>query len=530
MCRLPAKQTVWLLQSHRDSPSSVLCQEPRSAATPSRRPTSSVDDTQAEDDLPVTSIPETPNPHLMPTIDPPGHLPDFTPMAAPVFTWGVLDSAQFTVLLDTALLETAKWRGNCFKLPQGSAGKAFTKELARLFRAFATGSALESVSLKAATVLPSLLLQKPRQKSKQQEHIACLEQRFKLWEDGDISELLSEGRTIQSRLPKHRTHQEKDQLSRSFANLMFQGKTHAALQLLSDKGKGRVLRLSDTISPKDSTPCTVKDVLRSKHPPGQPASLDAIIGDLPPDVHPVIFDSVDASLIRSTSLRTRGAAGPSGLDAYAWRRLCTSFKSASLALCQSLALAAKRLCTTLVDPESIAPLLACRLIALDKNPGVRPIGIGETARRIIAKAVLAVTRADIQDSAGSVQLCAGQIAGVESAVHAVRDCFSEDGTEAALLSNAFNSLNRNVALHNIRHICPAISTILTNTYRAPSKLFIDGDALLSQEGTTQGDPLAMPMYAVATLRVSLSLSSKCGMLTMLPPLVASTSFVLGGMS
>ena len=41
-----------------------------------------------------------------------------------------------------------------------------------------------------------------------------------------------------------------------------------------------------------------------------------------------------------------------------------------------------------VDPSGITPLLSCRLIALDKNPGVHPIGIGETVRRIIARAVL----------------------------------------------------------------------------------------------------------------------------------------------
>ena len=141
----------------------------------------------------------------------------------------------------------------------------------------------------------------------------------------------------------------------------------------------------------------------------------------------------------------------------------------------------------------------CRLIALDKNPGVRPIGIGELPRRIIARAVLSVLRDDVQDAAGSVQLCAGQIAGVESAVHAVQKCFEQDGTEAALLvdaSNAFNSLNRDAALHNIR---PPISTMLINTYRVQTELFIDDEVVFSKEGTTQGDPLAMPMYALATL-------------------------------
>ena len=133
---------------------------------------------------------------------------------------------------------------------------------------------------------------------------------------------------------------------------------------------------------------------------------------------------------------------------------------------------------------------------------MRPIGIGETPRRIIAKALLAMTRSDILETVGSTQLCAGQIAGAESAVHAVRECFQLEGTEAVLLvdaSNAFNSLNRNVALHNIQFECPAISTFLINTYREPSELFIDGEVIYSQEGTTQGDPLAMPMYAVATI-------------------------------
>ena len=85
------------------------------------------------------------------------------------------------------------------------------------------------------------------------------------------------------------------------------------------------------------------------------------------------------------------------------------------------------------DPQGFAPFLACRLVALDKCPGVHSIGIGDTARCIVAKAVLAIIREDILDTAGTVQLCAGQIAGCEAAVHALRENFQHEDTKAALL-------------------------------------------------------------------------------------------------
>ena len=447
----------------------------------------------------------SPAPQLVPTTS--NQLPEFQPACNSPFVWGALDSASFTTLLESAYTEVAHWKNNLFKIPQGNAGKSFTTELSRLFSAFATCSALEPIALKAATVLPLLMLQRPNHSSKIKAHIQCLIKRLDLWKAGDLFSLLEEGRAIQDRLHKPLSKRKEQQLSRSFAKLMFEGKTQAALQLLSDKGKGGFLHLNDGVG-SPSTLTTVKDVLISKHPDAVRASSDTTISGSPPDCHPVIFESIDAALIRSTSLHTHGAAGPSGLDAYAWRRLCTSFKSASHSLCESLALSARRLCSAYVDPSCISPLLASRLIALDKNPGVRPIGIGETPRRIIAKAVLSVTRDDIQNAAGSVQLCAGQIAGVEAAVHAVQKSFQQDETEAALLidaSNAFNSLNRDAALHNIRFLCPSISTMLINTYRAPTELYIDGEVIFSREGTTQGDPLAMPMYAIATIPLIRSL-------------------------
>ena len=50
-------------------------------------------------------------------------------------------------------------------------------------------------------------------------------------------------------------------------------------------------------------------------------------------------------------------------------------------------------------------------------------------------------------------------------------------------SNAFNNL------------------ALINTYRSDTQLFVDGETFLSQEGTTQRDPLAMAMYAISTMPV-----------------------------
>ena len=110
---------------------------------------------------------------------------------------------------------------------------------------------------------------------------------------------------------------------------------------------------------------------------------------------------------------------------------------------------------------------------------------------------------DIQEAAGAIQLCAGQQAGCESAIHAMREIFANPDTEGILLvdaNNAFNNLNSNAAaLLNIKSICPSLSKILIITYRNSANLYVDGETLQSNEGTTQGDPLAMAMYSVAIM-------------------------------
>ena len=479
-----------------------------SAANPSREPTE-------------PTAPEPPSrfsvlDHPPPTTSNHHHhhppLPEYAPMSTPMFTWGNLSGPAFSSSLDAIYTEVVHWRRNCFTVPFGKVGKDFVRELSRLYSAFGSASTLESVALKAALVLPILLLQKPSRASKTKHHITHLERRLRWWLKGDLDELAREGRAIQQRLPKNGSNKVNLNLARSFSNLMFMGKCKAALDLLSREEKGGILHLDDPVNPNDLNSPTVRESLIGKHPVGQPAYISCIISDEPQDPHPVIFESLDHNAIRSAALRVNGAAGPSGLDSHEWRRLCTSHKGASRDLCTSLASVAIRISTTYVHPSSIAPLLACRLIALDKRPGVRPIGIGDTARRIIAKAVLSITQPDIQDALGCQQMCGGQISGIEAAVHAARQAFDSEECESALLidaTNAFNSLNRQVALHNIRRLCPPIATILVNSYRAPTELFVDSDVIFSQEGTTQGDPLAMAMYGLATIPLIRRLNDHC---------------------
>ena len=211
----------------------------------------------------------------------------------------------------------------------------------------------------------------------------------------------------------------------------------------------------------------------------------------------VIYQQINAEMVRDAALRTKGSGGPSGIDANGFRRMlaCKSFKKSGTDLCAAIATMARKLCTEYVDPFSIEAILANRLIPLDKGEGaVRPIGVGEVLRRIIGKCVMKVTKLDVIDASGSLQVCAGHKSGSEAAIHA-------DETDAVLLidaSNAFNALNRTAALHNIRVLCPTIAAYAINTYRRAARLFVTGGKeLRSEEGITQGGPLAMRLYAIS---------------------------------
>ena len=102
----------------------------------------------------------------------------------------------------------------------------------------------------------------------------------------------------------------KEKLSRQFSNFTFQGKTKAALRLLTDQHRGKILHLDDPVDTGNGIR-KMRDILVDKHPPSRSARADSIIHVDPPDVHPILFESLDVPVIKYATLHTSGAAGPS---------------------------------------------------------------------------------------------------------------------------------------------------------------------------------------------------------------------------
>ena len=337
-------------------------------------------------------------------------------------------------------------------------------------------------------------LQKPSPKSKAKEHQELLSKSLAQWKDGEINKLLREGRIIQSRIGKLRSTDPPDK-SKLFTKLVLEGQINSALRFLSESSSGGVLPLTDEVMAQ----------LQLKHPNPQPAKWGSLLfGPIDDEFPESIYSGINGEMIRQAALRTKGSGGPCGVDANDFRRMlaCKSFKQSSTKLCEAIATMAKTLFTQYIDPLTIEPLVTSSLIPLDKGEGaVRPIGVGEVIRRICGKCVMNIAKRDVAEASGSLQLCAGQKSGSEAAIHAMHRIFEADDTDAVLLidaSNAFNALNRAAALHNIRVLCPVIAVYAINTYRQSARLFITGGKeITSAEGTTQGDPLAVALYALS---------------------------------
>ena len=271
------------------------------------------------------------------------------------------------------------------------------------------------------------------------------------------------------------------------------GKISSAIAKLTDTSK-EVLSLEETVKGQ-----TVEQTLIEKHPPAEPVNSNHMTPCSEETIpfHSSTFDQINAQKIRKAAMTTHGSHGPTGLDANEWRRILTHFGQQSVEISKTLAKIAQKISTKILShDELLEPFNGCRLIPLDKNPGIRPICIGEVIRRLIGRTITKCLKSELMVIGSNYQLCLGQKCGIEYAIHTLRKQYEKTDSDAILLidaENAFNSLNRNRALKNIAmHALRYYHTQIHPNFSKRKKV------TLSREGSTQGDPLAMAMYGLAT--------------------------------
>lgn len=404
--------------------------------------------------------------------------------------------ADFSTFVENFYDESRYWRNNIFPLPPGQASKKFMDIQTHWIQQFNFDTPYRKIALTTVLILPNLLLQKPSGSSKVADHRKLLERRLECWEKGELEELKRDGLVIQRKLLSSR--RKEPSASQLFARHMLQGKLNAATRLLEKDGSGGILPFSDAVT----------NALKDKHPEASPVMEGSLLHGPVNDVPPSFYDSIDEKMVCRAIRYTKGAAGPSNISGQFMQHYChKKFNTSGQLFREAVAHLARKVSSTHVHPAQLASFTACKLIPLDKRPGVRPIGVGEILRRIVGKCVSWVVKEEVKAAAGPLQVASGVKSGAEGAIHAMRDLFHDEESEGIILidaSNAFNRLNRASTLHNARILCPEVATYLINTYRVPTSLIIQGDhntgeELWSYEGTVQGDNLGMHFYCLGTL-------------------------------
>ena len=442
-----------------------------------------------------------------------------------------------------------------YQAPAGRVGRRFIATLTSEFR----GVRERRWNSERPLVFVATVLQTTQGVRRAKDIRSRLAQRMDLWDQGHFKALVddAEGEVL-SRQPSSRPP-DAEARARSFNARVLSGRLRSAVRTLTNRSGGGV-RQPDDLCTKSGRP--VWQVLQEKHPAlRDPTSVGDEDGAFEPypDLPAPIPVCVTQDDVEAISPRLAGAAGPGGTDAVDLANWLLRFGRESEALREEMAAWTNWLANTSPPWAAYRAVMANRLVALDKQPGTRPVGIGEVYRRLWAKCLLKAIGSQATAACGNFNLCAGLQAGIEGAVHAVRDVFadpsvipapppvsqaadapltqaSEDPPAAPPLipladmtldeafaaiaddvglssaeasavllvdaTNGFNELGRKAMLWTVRHRWANGARFSFNCYRHSAQLLLrrrgdDCEIILSREGVTQGDPLSMVLYGLA---------------------------------
>jgi hypothetical protein len=134
--------------------------------------------------------------------------------------------------------------------------------------------------------------------------------------------------------------------------------------------------------------------------------------------------------------------------------------------------------------------------------GIRPIVVGTVWRRLVSKVGASMIGHSLDSYLNDLKFGVGVPGGGEAILHAVNRFIEDRGGEVGLsmllvdFKNAFNLVDREVMLQEVRLRCPVISRWVEFCYSSPARLYYGEHTLWSHQGVQQGDPLGPLLFAL----------------------------------
>lgn len=120
------------------------------------------------------------------------------------------------------------------------------------------------------------------------------------------------------------------------------------------------------------------DLLKENHP--TPSVPDHSLFTLPNEMNEIpclLQVDITSEHVEKVARKLHGGGGPSGATSDHWMDYHLHYGQASFRLRESVAELTMELNNQYVHCHEIQSLMSSRLVAFDKCPGIRPIGIGE---------------------------------------------------------------------------------------------------------------------------------------------------------
>jgi hypothetical protein len=196
------------------------------------------------------------------------------------------------------------------------------------------------------------------------------------------------------------------------------GKVRATVRMVTDRDGGGAYRPYDLDS---KSGCPVIEVLWEKHPAARVPSEEDF------DVHPGAPDCLDLmpvycfkECIAKAATRLSSGAGPCDVESIMLKSWLLRYGVQSESLREVMAAWVHWLSNGSPPYAAYRAVNTVRTVALDKTPGVQPLGIGEVWMRLWSDCSHTKSKVEATNVCDNTQLCAGLRFGIKANLHVVQ--------------------------------------------------------------------------------------------------------------